>query len=305
MNSASYVAEFHTVEEGTVLFRQKDPPACLYYIISGEVQVYEHPKNRSRPRTPEYRSRKKLSDIVSQLGDFLLSFKKGRKYMSPAQEDRLMQKIFERHPTYEGFSQVAEGSTLGNQMATLGPGNTFGELALRSEVPRTATVKCSQRCEFLRLHKKNFDVRLCDKVCYFKASVPGFKALKHTGDFQSHPARMFEDCHFKKGDVFLEEGVVGPPKIVVIRTGKVAINRNGRAKTGVFARKSSIRSQIRCQHTATSRTWLEMGAHQAFCSLGMLGLGNVEPYSAVVISEDCHCYVLTGDRSCDFEDMSP
>ncbi len=42
------------------------------------------------------------------------------------------------------------------QIAELGPGAFFGEMALVVEEPRTATIKARERCELFVLYKKDF-----------------------------------------------------------------------------------------------------------------------------------------------------
>ncbi len=48
-------------------------------------------------------------------------------------------------------------------LATLGPGECFGEMALLFDTPRTATVRATQACEFLRLSKEDFDTLLAQE----------------------------------------------------------------------------------------------------------------------------------------------
>jgi CRP-like cAMP-binding protein len=43
----------------------------------------------------------------------------------------------------------------------LGPGNSFGELALRGKLERTATVICSKNCNFVTLEKEDYKNILC------------------------------------------------------------------------------------------------------------------------------------------------
>jgi len=261
---------------------------------SPEVGVYIHPAEEAarRPATPEYKKTglKKFENSFTALLMYLGLKQRDRKLEKAMEVDRQMEALFTRRATYEGFSSVAAGSSLGSKVAELGPGKVFGDAALKNDDTRNATIQCLTNCEFLTLHKKDFDVKLCDKVCHFKSFVPGFKNFEYKGDPKYHPATSFQDTTFHKGHCVLEEGCVGKAMIVVIRRGSIAFRRRTRAELGV-------------RGTRGYRTWMAMGPGDVFCSLGMLGLGNVEPYSAVVTSHKCFCYVQTGRDTFDFEDV--
>jgi len=293
IDSASHVAEFHNVEKDMVVFRQDDPPACMYYVISGEVGIFIN-KRVDRPHTPEYRprdlSKYNNKSCLTRL-QLRFGFKQiGHKEQSARDQEAKNKDLFSRHETYEMFSTIAKGSYSGKSVATLGPGKCFADSALKNDDVRNATVKCLKDTEFLAIHKKNFDVKLCDKVCYFRTCVPGFKNYTHVGSPESHPATAFEDCDYKRGTILMQEDVVGEAKIVVVRSGKVSLRRRCRGTHLVG-------------HEKGYRTWMVLEKDQVFCSLGMLGLGNIEPYSAVVASEGAFCYVFTGQYTQDFQDL--
>lgn len=52
----------------------------------------------------------------------------------------------------------AEGNE--NKVAGIGPGNYFGEMALMTGEPRSATIRTNQPCEMFSLHKNDFDILL-------------------------------------------------------------------------------------------------------------------------------------------------
>lgn len=293
IESASHVAEFHNVEKDMVVFRQDDPPACMYYVISGEVGVFIN-KRIDRPHTPQYIP-KDLSKYNNKSWFTRLQLRFGFKEISHKEQlardqEANNKRLFTRHETYEMFSTISKGSNIGKSVATLGPGSCFADSALKNDDLRNATVRCLQDTEFLAIHKKNFDVKLCDKVCYFRTFVPGFKNYAHVGTPQGHPANEFEDCFYKRGTILMEEDVVGEAKIVVVRAGKVSFRRRCRGTNLIGSERGY-------------RTWMVLERDQVFCSLGMLGLGNIEPYSAVVTSDRAFCYVFTGQYTQDFQEL--
>jgi CRP-like cAMP-binding protein len=299
METASYVAEFHKIPKGVVLFREHDPPACLYYLISGEVGVYVHRKKDmngnavNRPPTPRHRPKQfhqveldKVTKFLQRLG----LVKVDDSYERAKEKDRMLAVILQRSETYEQFSTVAEGSSFGDQVATLPAGSTIGDSALKNDIRRTATIKCLEDCEFLRVHKNDFDVRLCDKISFFKTNVPGFMSYTHVGEANKHPAACFMDVSYQKGHEILKEGVVGRPAIIAIREGEVTFRRKLRSKVGVNG-------------THGYRTWLVLGPGDVLCTLGMLEMGNVEPCTATVTSIDFKGFIVSGNSSRDYMEI--
>ncbi|CAE7215298.1 BCY1, partial [Symbiodinium sp. KB8] len=60
------------------------------------------------------------------------------------------------YSTVEGFSTFTEESNLGDQVNTLEAGSVFGEVALLSEAPRSASIRCSADCELLLFNARVF-----------------------------------------------------------------------------------------------------------------------------------------------------
>lgn len=293
LKSAVYISQFHKLSKGDVVFRQGDRPARLYYVVSGKVGVLI--SGPDKPKTPPYTKAKSLEEEEEKhsskfsLDYWLLKFgflATDDKLRRAQEADRNNYAIFSRKFTYEQMSTNALASTYGNQVAVLGPGKCFGEMALRNDDRRNATIKCLTDCEFLAVHKEDFDVKLCDKLCFIQKAVPGFKNFEFAGDPKFHPGNMFESKLYEKGEVLLEEAAGGRPGIYIIRTGTVSFRRN------VLFTLGAQRDR---------RTWLQMGQGETFCSIGMLGSGSVEPYSAVVTSKTCVCYTMVGDTLADFD----
>jgi CRP-like cAMP-binding protein len=92
--------------------------------------------------------------------------------LPPADLDLLLTRL-ERVAIAEGSAVVREGdagdsfylvvsgayavSRAGQQLATLGPGDSFGEIALLHDVPRSATVLATTNGELLRLDREGFN----------------------------------------------------------------------------------------------------------------------------------------------------
>ena len=74
-----------------------------------------------------------------------------------------------------------------NQLAILGPGASFGEIALLTYKPRMATIKCLQKCHFMTLSKSAYNKSLAqiewrkmtEKINFIK-ELPLFSKLTRT-----------------------------------------------------------------------------------------------------------------------------
>ena len=74
-----------------------------------------------------------------------------------------------------------------NEVAILGEGGAFGELALIYDKPRMATVKCIERSHFIVLSKTEYngalseiDRRKTNELINFIKMLPVFKKLSRT-----------------------------------------------------------------------------------------------------------------------------
>ena len=74
-----------------------------------------------------------------------------------------------------------------NDIATLGKGNSFGDLALTSSKPRMASIRCVEETHFAVLSKDDFSLvlgqiekkKLNEKIQFLK-SIPFFSQLTKT-----------------------------------------------------------------------------------------------------------------------------
>lgn len=72
------------------------------------------------------------------------------------------------------------------EVATLGPGKSFGELALIRHKPRAATIRCLQDTHFATLDKHDYEISLAkierkrmNKILTFMMGIPCFKGWTH------------------------------------------------------------------------------------------------------------------------------
>lgn len=56
-----------------------------------------------------------------------------------------------------GFSTFAKDSKYGSRVVQLFEGSIVGELALKTNEPRAATIKCATECKFLVINKELFE----------------------------------------------------------------------------------------------------------------------------------------------------
>lgn len=276
IDSVSHIAQFVYVERGDVIFQQGDPPASLYYIVSGEVSV--HVRNMEADVKPRLRSLDQ--GPISSKRCFCLRW------------GSQGQKLFEYdYETLEGFSTFCNSSSFGDQVATFGPGSTFASEALKNDDPRNVTVRCTKDCQLMFVHRNRFDLKLFEKFCFFR-EVPGFKDFRADCHPNDHPASIFQRQCCTRDQVLLREGQIERRVLYVIKSGTIAFCRTAKSKVGL-------------KPDETSRCWTIMGAHSLFGSLGLLGALVTEPCSAVVASDTCELFKLESDSIKAFESRSP
>lgn len=105
-------------------------------------------------------------------------------------------------------------SSMGFQIASLGPGKLFGELALMSEEVRSASVRCETHCEFAKVEKVDFERLLkedlkraqVEKRLFFYRCVPGLTSLlPRTADELLY---YFRKRTVTRGFSFLKQGSI-------------------------------------------------------------------------------------------------
>jgi len=214
-------SKFATEPEGTVLFRQGDPPGNLYLPVSGDVGIFVG-GDKSSPRKPVTKGCERLK--VPQAAWDLES----------------------RVCTVEGFSTWCNASKFGRRVAKAPRGQIFGEKGLEDgDAIRHASARCMAESELLVLHfdhlakaqdrikrKRNF------KFEFLRRHVPGMREEPlpdwDTASGQSHFINCFQRETTFSDHTFLRQGTVEPQRIVyVLLSGTVQITRKKSEKSEV------------------------------------------------------------------------
>ncbi|CAI2382334.1 unnamed protein product [Moneuplotes crassus] len=216
----------------------KDVFKCGYYgdrfyiILEGEVSVLIPKKKKASPKKSKmtstsihtkilmkrHRAMSKADDM-SSINESVSKFKKrdrAESYaLSQISNDNTPQSSMSRqNQGREGFTNnlVVEKDQDSNremkymQVAILKSGSSFGELALISLKPRSATIRCLTNCKFAVLAKKYFTIKedkISEKVSYLK-EIPFFKDITKTK--LAKFSYFFEEKCFQRGQVIYKEG---------------------------------------------------------------------------------------------------
>lgn len=165
--------------------------------------------------------------------------------------------------------------------------DVFGELALLSDQPRSATVKCLEACTFLIVDKDSFNkviradlLRMSyEAMHFFQMHVPGFQVIEPLPPV--HPSYHFKKRTFKKGHCFLAEGAATEETIWAIQVGEVKLTR---------------KDWMRGKEKDT------MGAGEVFCSMSAVPLLAAEPFTVTVTSPTCEVFVLNSSFFCEMQE---
>jgi len=232
--------------------------------------------------------------------------------------------------TTEGHNTFSAKTDFGPLVVSLGRGVEFGELALLESNPRAATITCLEKCKFLVVQQSDFlhmfgGSIAKQKIAFFVEHVPGFQVWAGTHKLKTHkeysgrlvatmeyhPCDGFERVEVKKGTVFLGEGEIAEPQIIILAEGDIEfwkrsfdLPRMSPAKLG----SSGIHNIGFQLHVAaappvlkplkavqlTNKIWHRLGGKGAiFCSLGVFNVPCAESFS-VIAQSDCVVYVCRG-----------
>ncbi len=143
-------------------------------------------------------------------------------------------------------------------LATLRPGDVFGEAALAEGGIRNAMVRCSTAVEALRLNRSDF-LKLCDEVPALKQQVEMTKRHRALQGFLyefsnfgrlSTPAlrsliEKLDPVEIKKGDLIIRQGeVAGPMYILEKGRARAFLGNNGRERNLAFYRDGDFFGEL-------------------------------------------------------------
>lgn len=228
-----------------VLFRQLDPPNNCYILLEGSVDVFIYKKTKDKsvsllrkddqptPRHQEPIDKKTTITEAAKLWKQQKEAEKANK-LRPVNKKDKNRKFdpwpgeFTRYKTTEGFSTFAKDSKYGKLVTTLKPGAVVGELGLRNNEPRAATIRCAENCKFLVVGKNIFleVLKEClEMMRFFNLHLPGLFKLEYTNGV--HPCVYFQERVFPPDFDFMIEGIVAAePAAYLIREGTVRFQRH-------------------------------------------------------------------------------
>eukprot|EP00425_Heterocapsa_triquetra_P044648 CAMPEP_0195065506 /NCGR_PEP_ID=MMETSP0448-20130528/11141_1 /TAXON_ID=66468 /ORGANISM="Heterocapsa triquestra, Strain CCMP 448" /LENGTH=1376 /DNA_ID=CAMNT_0040096615 /DNA_START=151 /DNA_END=4281 /DNA_ORIENTATION=+ len=145
---------YESVAEGTVVFRQDDPPDKWFIVLSGKLGVYKRGRGESPHKAFKSRpARKMCNAILMRLTDDAVR----RPEEKPEEGE-------------QEVPVISLGEALGHKVGYIHAGELFGEAPFVGDLPRQATVKCLQDCEFVAVSKWNFEKAL--KAAELGAPLP-------------------------------------------------------------------------------------------------------------------------------------
>lgn len=327
IDSLAMVATRQWVKRGEVVFRQGDPPVDCYAVLSGKVGVYQSKTEQDSPREPvQSQQNLEATEAKTCWGRFLASLR-------DTTDDPLLFVGQRRMWTTEGHNTYTAESKIGNKVVELKENVVFGELALLENLPRAATIKCLDDCEFLVIAKSDFhqmfgtDVNKV-KISLFVDNVPGFREWadenviktrldtdgRRVAQMDAHPCDLFQKGSIEAGHCFWREGQTVEPQIILIEFGEVEYHKQSfefPRKTPLVATacwenpaKPSVMQPVKQMQKPLGRTdtvWHKLGPGALFSSLPIFDLPCAEPFS-VIASKTCQVYILKGK---DLRKLSP
>eukprot|EP00439_Symbiodinium_sp_Y106_P087048 s129_g38.t2 len=176
-----------------VLFRQFDPPNNCYILLEGSVDVFIYKKTKDKSvsllrkddqPTPRHQEPIDKKTTITEAANMWKQQKEAEKAnkLRPINKKDKNRKFepwpgeFTRYKTTEGFSTFAKDSKYGKLVTTLKPGAVVGELGLRNNEPRAATIRCAENCKFLVVGKNIFleVLKEClEMMRFFNLHLPG------------------------------------------------------------------------------------------------------------------------------------
>ncbi|CAG9326994.1 unnamed protein product [Blepharisma stoltei] len=238
------VLTYAEYEADEYIFRKGDPGDCLYFILKGQVRILL-PKDRKKPVRNE--SEKKLIDAQrksvldnprrsqldiprkSQLD--IIPFRPRavttRNINKEPNSPVTPNKIKDRKDSIDILNVVStEESEVDDgliEIARIGAGQSFGEMALINDKPRNATVQCLEKTVLAKLSKEDYQIAgsvhektMNEKIDLLR-SLPQFANWTKVSLFKL--CYYFRTINFKRGQVvYKEDGPVN--EVYIIKEGE-------------------------------------------------------------------------------------
>lgn len=168
---------------------------------------------------------------------------------------------------YAGGVSISKEDEAGREteVARLGPGDAFGEIALLDDVPRTATVRSVGETRLLVLHRASFVELLAESLGAAEITTIQICAfLRRTSMFATWPDRALHELayelscvEFANGDQLLREGEENQT-FYVLYEGDVEVTCEGRSvaqlSTGDFFGEVSLLKGVPTVASVTARS---------------------------------------------------
>jgi len=228
-------------------------------------------------------------------------------YVAQGEEDRTPRR-HKRFPSFEGWSSYNRESRLGNHVATLNPGDVFGELALVNNQKRAACLKCKADCKLMLIQRPDFD-SVCKsyfvrqggaKMQFLMKTIPGLSDIPPPlPGAKQHISYHFQKERFPFGHVFITQGSSVPFAVYAVYRGSVALRRNatgGFVKNG-FNKLSAERAAagLGGAESVEAKPWAIVSDGGLF---GTVPWDGEEPFTVKVASDFCDVFTMPHDEMC-------
>lgn len=260
------IVQFLTKPKGSVLFEEGDPPGQCFIVLSGEVTVWssclrtlsrntvigQPSPSGFQPSMSAIRRRSSAPKRDSNLSHLSVpqgyvmdpqtgEIAKPRPPLVPTslaacEKCAALASMFRSALTRKMKRDLDVGDLLddviednSDPIASLGPGNLFGELALLNDNPRSATVTCRSDCEFLVIERHDFDRVIKEemkrskdeKLEFLRDYLPGVKKLPIKD--QERLLYYFNKVAYPRHHPFLEQGKIMDGAIYCVWQGSVEL----------------------------------------------------------------------------------
>jgi CRP-like cAMP-binding protein len=325
---------------GSIIFQEGAAPENCYVLVNGEVGVFTQPIQEGE-NGEELKAKRRMTLVPKVDAEEEVAI--GQSKLEDTEPASMTDAIL--HPrtscwgaeaisfdTGEG-GNVSVDTDLGEQVNIMTGVSVFGEIALMSDQPRGASIKCNTDCEFLVIRKEDFNrvlkeemLRAGDeKLQFLMEHVPGMRDLelpRHiSGKMGIRPDYFFRRTTYRKGHFLFSQGQVAQDVLYVVFKGCLEIRRfdsSGPLPADSIMRfhrpSSSLKQKSKGQHqvcrarasasrcdgsdVAVTGTGRILGVLLCGAVFGSMPVQAPEPYSVVVASTTCELFqVVSADMA--------